>query len=86
MKEFTAWLRRNGRRAFLGELGAGANPTCIDAIHDQLAFLEENADVCISAGRGGRRGRGGGTTSAVDRAASPGADAPMMTPSWRSTW
>ena len=47
MKEFTAWLRRNGRRGFLGELGAGPNPTCIDAVNDQLAFLEQNSDVYL---------------------------------------
>ncbi len=42
---FTAWLRANGRRGFLGEIGAGSNTTCNLAVADALDHLAANADV-----------------------------------------
>lgn len=42
---FTAWLRANGRRGLLGEIGGGDNPLCNQAVTDALSHLEANADV-----------------------------------------
>jgi endoglucanase len=44
---FTSWLKANGKRGFLGELGAAANPTCASAVDAALAHLETNADVYL---------------------------------------
>lgn len=45
LQGFTAWLRSNGYRAVLGELGAADNATCRQAVTDALAHLEANRDV-----------------------------------------
>jgi endoglucanase len=42
---FTAWLRRHGQRALLGEIGAGDNPVCAAALRSALDHLHNNADV-----------------------------------------
>ena len=42
---FTAWLRANGQRGLLGEIGAGDNAVCNQAVADALKHLETNADV-----------------------------------------
>lgn len=47
MTDFTDWLRANGKRGFLGELGAAYNATCVGAIDAQLAFVEANADLYL---------------------------------------
>lgn len=42
LANFTAWLRANGKRGMLGELGAGANATCdaaIDATLDHIDYF-----------------------------------------------
>jgi endoglucanase len=44
---FTQWLRQNHKRAFLGEFGAGADPTCLAALDAMLAFLDQNRDVWL---------------------------------------
>jgi endoglucanase len=44
---FTSWLRANGKRGFLGELGAAANGTCNSAVDATLAHVEANADVYL---------------------------------------
>jgi endoglucanase len=44
---FTAWLRANGKRGMLGELGADANSTCLAAIDGMLAHLDANADLYL---------------------------------------
>jgi endoglucanase len=45
LQAFTAWLRSNGYRGFLGEFAGGANATCDQAVANTLAHLETNADV-----------------------------------------
>jgi endoglucanase len=45
LHSFTDWLRRHGRRALLGELGAGDNPACASAVRSALDHLQANADV-----------------------------------------
>ncbi len=47
MRAFTAWLRANGKRGFLGEFGGGANDTCYAAVDGILQHLEANADVYL---------------------------------------
>lgn len=44
---FTAWLRANGKRGMLGELGADANTTCMAAVDGMLAHIDANADVYL---------------------------------------
>lgn len=43
--EFTAWLRENGARGFLGEFGGGTGEDCKVGISNVLIHLENNADV-----------------------------------------
>jgi endoglucanase len=43
----TDWLRRHGKRGFLGEFGAGANPTCMAALEAMLGHIDENRDVWL---------------------------------------
>lgn len=45
LENFTSWLRTNGYRAFLGEMAAGDNATCNQAMADMLTYLKSNADV-----------------------------------------
>jgi endoglucanase len=45
LKAFTEWLRQNGRRAVLGEIGGGDNATCAQAVEGALAYLQANTDV-----------------------------------------
>src|SRR4051812_21918619 len=47
LANFTAWLRANNKRGMLGELGAGANPTCMSAVDGMLAHIEANQDVYL---------------------------------------
>ena len=44
---FTAWLRTNGKRGFLGEVGAASNATCDSAVDGALAHIDANSDVYI---------------------------------------
>jgi len=45
LTDFTAWLRSNGYRALLGEVGAAANDTCNQAVTGVLNHLQANTDV-----------------------------------------
>ncbi|MDB0529217.1 glycoside hydrolase family 5 protein [Ralstonia solanacearum] len=45
LQNFTTWLRANRYRGFLGEMGAGANALCNQAVSNALAFVRGNADV-----------------------------------------
>ncbi|MEP6873244.1 MAG: glycoside hydrolase family 5 protein [Burkholderiales bacterium] len=45
LKDFTLWLRANGYRALLGELGGAANDTCNKAVANMLDHLQANSDV-----------------------------------------
>lgn len=38
----SAWLKQNNFKGFLGEMGAGSNPTCIEAVKGALCSLLEN--------------------------------------------
>ena len=45
LARFTAWLQQHHRRALLGEVGAGFNPLCGQALAGTLAHVHANADV-----------------------------------------
>ncbi|KAJ3122143.1 hypothetical protein HK098_003089 [Nowakowskiella sp. JEL0407] len=45
LASFTAWARENGMKAWLGEMGASDNPTCVSAFTSALEHLEANRDV-----------------------------------------
>jgi endoglucanase len=47
LKAFTAWLKTNGKRAMLGEIGAANNPTCLGALDGLLAHMDGNRDVWV---------------------------------------
>lgn len=44
----TQWLQQNNIKGFLGEIGAGSNPTCISAIQGALCSMQQS-DVWIGA-------------------------------------
>jgi len=45
LKDFTAWLRQKGRKAFLGEFGASKDPVCLEALQKTLQYMSDNNDV-----------------------------------------
>lgn len=45
LESFTAWLRTNGKRGFLGEFGGAANADCMSGIARMAAFVNANEDV-----------------------------------------
>ncbi|KAI9658420.1 MAG: hypothetical protein M1821_002553 [Bathelium mastoideum] len=45
LADATAWLRSNGKVAIIGELGAGDNALCQQALDDGLSYMAENSDV-----------------------------------------
>lgn len=47
LKAFTDWLRQHNKRGYLGEFGAGADPTCLAALDGMLKFLGDNRDLWI---------------------------------------
>jgi endoglucanase len=47
LANFTAWLRANGKRGMLGELGASAESTCLSAVDGMLAHVDANSDVYL---------------------------------------
>ncbi|MEE7545821.1 glycoside hydrolase family 5 protein [Xanthomonas sp. Kuri4-1] len=47
LRNFTEWLRANGRTGFLGEFGTANNAVCNAALQNMLAYLGDNADVWL---------------------------------------
>ena len=45
LKGVTDWLRQNNKKGFLGEFGAGSDPTCLAALEAMLKFMDDNRDV-----------------------------------------
>lgn len=45
LKDFTAWLRQKGRKAFLGEFGAAKDSVCLEALQKTLQYMSLNNDV-----------------------------------------
>lgn len=44
---FTQWAREHGKRGFLGEFGAGADPNCLVTLDRVLNFMAVNNDVWL---------------------------------------
>ncbi len=42
LQAFTGWLAQHNLRGFLGEFGAGTDPTCLAAIDDMLKYIDAN--------------------------------------------
>ncbi len=47
LQTITAWMRSNGFRALLGEMGTPFNTTCNLAMADMLDYMQANADVWV---------------------------------------
>lgn len=47
LKAVTAWLRKNGHRALLGEFGVSKDPVCLKALANTLDYMEKNGDVWL---------------------------------------
>jgi endoglucanase len=47
LQQVTTWLRRERQRGFLGEFGASTDPTCMEALRETLAYLQQNSDVWL---------------------------------------
>lgn len=47
LKAFTQWARQKKKHGYLGEFGAGADPTCLAALDAMLKFMDENRDVWV---------------------------------------
>lgn len=47
LERFTGWLRRHGKRGFLGEFGGSAEPACLDGISRMVAHVSAESDVWV---------------------------------------
>ncbi|MEE7558868.1 glycoside hydrolase family 5 protein, partial [Xanthomonas sp. Kuri4-2] len=47
LRGFTAWLRENRQKGFLGEFGTANNPVCDQALRGMLSYMEKNSDVWL---------------------------------------
>ena len=47
MNDVTDWLRKNGKRGFLGEFGVAANDGCLDGLRQMLDVMDANSDVWL---------------------------------------
>jgi hypothetical protein len=45
----TSWLQENGKKGFLGEIGAGSNDDCITAVQGALCSMQQAGGVWIGA-------------------------------------
>jgi len=45
LADFTAWLRQNNFKGFLGEWAGGRNTLCYQAIQDLTTYMDTNSDV-----------------------------------------
>jgi endoglucanase len=45
LERFTEWLKRNGKRGFLGEFGGSAEPACLDGISRMSALVGKETSV-----------------------------------------
>lgn len=43
----TSWLKKNGKRGFLGEFGASANADCLDGLKTMLTTMSDDSDAWI---------------------------------------
>ncbi|KAK1760215.1 glycoside hydrolase superfamily [Echria macrotheca] len=45
LRDATAWLKSNGKKAVLGETAGGANAQCLAALTGMLGYMQQNSDV-----------------------------------------
>lgn len=45
LERFTGWLKRNGKRGFLGEFGGSADPACLDGLARMTALVNRESAV-----------------------------------------
>lgn len=45
----TNWLKANNLKGFLGEIGAGSNDQCIQAVYGALCHMQQQGGVWIGA-------------------------------------
>ena len=45
LERFADWLKRNGKRGFLGEFGGSAEPTCLDGLSRMAALVDASPDL-----------------------------------------
>ncbi|KAH7625774.1 glycoside hydrolase superfamily [Sordaria sp. MPI-SDFR-AT-0083] len=45
LRDATAWLKANGKKAVLGETAGGSNAQCIKALTGMLSYMQSNSDV-----------------------------------------
>ncbi|KAG0635943.1 glycoside hydrolase superfamily [Tuber brumale] len=45
----TNWLKQNGKKGFIGEMGAGSNDACIAAVYGALCHMQQAGGVWIGA-------------------------------------
>jgi len=45
LQSFTAWLKANGKRGYLGEFGVGSSPECLSALSQAISVVNTNSDV-----------------------------------------
>lgn len=45
LERFTDWLKRNGKRGFLGEFGGSADPACLDGLARMTALVRKESAV-----------------------------------------
>lgn len=43
----TDWLKKHGKKGFLGEFGAGSSQTCLLAVEDMLTYLDSNSEIWL---------------------------------------
>lgn len=47
LQGFTQWLKKHGKRGFLGEFGTGSDPVCLAALKAMLQHIDDNGDVWL---------------------------------------
>lgn len=47
LQGFISWLRKNGKKGFVGEFAGGDNATCNEAVKDMLDAMTKAADVLV---------------------------------------
>ncbi len=47
LSDVTDWLRKNGKRGFLGEFGVAANDTCLDGLKQFIGVMNADSDVWL---------------------------------------
>ncbi len=49
LADATAWLKSTGQKGFLGEIGAGSNTACIQAVFGTMCAMQQAGGVWLGA-------------------------------------